>query len=316
MKKILNNKGFTLAELIIVMGLVGILFTTAIGVYSAFFGSLRNVRAANHIYEETNNVMERIMKEIRLNTIDYDEYFNKFVADSCYPKNEIYGQSTCKYNEQFYSTGKDGVFGTDDDISLGKNREADVSLGALGPDGILLTCSPGQYTNSNITPPVHKRAIDLSTQDQLILINGDGTQKTIIKRIGDQIGILELIGKDTDFDGHMDDWECKTGYNCPAKTTEGADGTNAFIPISPKSLSITELKFIIAPADDPLKSYNDSSVQVQPFVTLKLKAEANPKIATEFHEEKRPEISLESMITTKLHQEVHRYCFRKPIANP
>ena len=204
------KKGFTLAELIMSTVILSILIITGAGIYTNFYNSVRNLRASNLVYEETRFVMERIVKEIRGASIDYEEYYNQAAnfGGSALSMNETYGQNYCEYSQQFYAAGPDGQFGTYDDESLGKRKD-----GSPAP-------------------------IDSVIQDDLFLINANGNQRTYIKLLKGadgvgKIGMLKLVGKDYGMDGisadnggHaclrdtgekdglIDTWFCEKGFNC------------------------------------------------------------------------------------------------------
>ena len=117
-----NKKGFTLAEMLIASVILAFLISTAVAISSNFFNSLRNIQAANTVYDEANFTMERIIKEIRNGTVDYEEYYNQASNFFGIATNQTYGQNYCQYSRQFYSAGPDGQFGTFDDESTGQRR--------------------------------------------------------------------------------------------------------------------------------------------------------------------------------------------------
>ena len=211
-------KGFTLVELLIASLILGILITTAASVYSNVYKAVRNIRGANIVYEEARFIIERIAKEVRNGTIDYEEYYNQaanfFGQDQ---KNTTYGKNYCQYSQKFYTAGLDGQYGTYDDQSTGKLREGE----------------PNPIEN-----PIQK---------SLFIINGAGNKRTYIRRIEAEvdgeimgkIGFLKLKGKDCgvdrlcvedediegndceidagEKDGLVDTWACEEGYNCTSK---------------------------------------------------------------------------------------------------
>ena len=291
-RKIKNIRGFTIAELLIATVILGILLLSAGAVYSNFFNSYRNLKAANLVYEEARFTMEKIVKEARKGTIDYEEYFNQSKNNSPSTKNETYGKNYCEYSTKFYDFGKDGQPNTYDDINRGTNSDAP--------------------------------AINTPMQNHLFLINANGDQRTYIKLIkkrdknGDligKVGILKLKGEDfgsdniksnrTDCkkdagegDGLIDTWMCESGYNCTPESKrvdacvgkihtiyDDSNATNpesSFIDITPSTLDIVDLKFFITPSNDPHKAYADASAQIQPHVTIKLIAKANKKLVNKF----------------------------------
>jgi len=317
-----SKKGFTLAELLISSTIFGILIMSAFSIYTNFYNSYRNLRAANLIYEEARFTMERIAKEIRNGTIDYEEYYNQATnfGGSEVSVNDIYGQNYCQYSRQFYAAGPDNQFGTYDDESLGVRKE-----GSNAPLGNLI-------------------------QNQLFLINGAGDQRTFIKLIKTtkglgKIGMIKLDGKDYGLDhinadtgglscmrdsgekdGLIDTWFCEKGFKCPPGVTDktvsvglctGPVDTimdnpsdlseSSFLDITPQTLDVEDIKFFITPSDDPYKAYNDPSVQIQPNVTIKLTARAGPEISGEFTG-KVPEIVIESTVSSRTYKEIITAC--------
>jgi|GEM_PF-2212555 len=326
MKTLRKNAGFTLAELMISVTVLALLITFSASVYINFFGSMRNIRAANGVYEEARFAMERMVKEVRNGTVDYEEYYNQDTHFFGSPTNETYGQNYCEYSRQFYGAGKDEVFGTTDDESVGL-RNLDVPA-----------------------------AVSNAIQPNLYLININGTRRTYLKRferevngrkIG-RVGILELEGRDYGIDhisqvdpppsspacplvnytstcssdegekdGRIDTWFCAEGFCCGQQNITGDGGCtgampvvsdNSFVDITPISLDVTSLQFIITPPDDPRKAYNDATVQIQPQVTIRLTARANAALTNEFRLNSTPSITLESSVSARVYNEIVTEC--------
>ncbi|MCK5612995.1 hypothetical protein KAR91_64570 [Candidatus Pacearchaeota archaeon] len=303
--------------------ILAILVMSAAGVYTNFYNSVRNLKAANLVYEEARFTMERIVKEVRSGTIDYEEYYNQKTNFRGIGINETYGQNYCQYSRQFYNAGPDNQYGTFDDASTGQRRDG-------------------------VPPPIEDKI-----QDKLYLISPSGTQRTYIRRIemddgfGNIIGkiaMLKLVGKDCGIDqmcsketqngcprdsgegdGLIDTWECESGFDCKFQNIEkplplDCSGQikvirdnpddiedSSFVDITPNSLDITNLKFIITPQDDPHKAYLDPTTQIQPHVTIKVNARANPKIANSF-KGSTPSIPLESTISARAFTPVITEC--------
>lgn len=342
-----NKKGFTIAELMISVTILTILMTIASSIYSNFFGSIRNLKAANTVYEEARFVMERIVKEVRNGTIDYEEYFNQNLLKqnlSNYEsiRNETYARDYCQYSRQFYNLGPDDELGTIDDESTGTRVENDLITGAQVPPAI------GDLSGN--PEPI---------QNDLFLININGDKRSYIKRIEKEdgtntigkIGLLRLTGEDFGIDhinsfdedlsgfgnddtfecekdpgegdGRIDTWLCEDGFACEKidLTGDSCSGKthnivydpndpedNSYIDITPSSLDIVDLKFIVAPMDDPRKAYNNIDVQIQPHVTIRLVARANPKLANEFKSGRLPDIILESTVSARAYNEIITEC--------
>jgi hypothetical protein len=325
--------------------LLAVLIGFATTIYLNFYGSVKNLKAANTVYEEARFVMERITKEIRNGTIDYEEYYNQSLFKNRFPgsyelvKNETYGQDYCQYSLLFYKPGNDGEIGTADDESTGKRE--DLSLAAVGPSPI---------------------------QSDLFLINMNGDKRAYLRRIEKtdgstgqkigRVGLIKMTGGDfgvdhidaTDNleptcvpdagenDGRIDTWVCDDGFTCDTKQIsssfcsgklcgEGAppdsyceglqyniiynplDPTeNSYLDITPTALDIVSLEFIISPEDDPRKDYNVDAMQIQPSVTIKLVARANPKLAAGFTAGQSPNIILTSTVSARAYNEIITEC--------
>ena len=52
--------------------ILGVLVTAMANIYANVYNSIRNIRAANTVYEEARFTMERMFREIRNGTIDYE----------------------------------------------------------------------------------------------------------------------------------------------------------------------------------------------------------------------------------------------------
>jgi len=298
--------------------------------------------------------MDRIIKEIRSGTVDYEEYYNQSENFQGLETNETYGQNYCQYSRQFYSAGPDKKYGTYDDESTGLRKE-----GSKAPIKDLI-------------------------QSKLYLIDTSGTQRTYVQRveiqkmdssdppqpIGKPIGkvaILKLVGKDYGInhlpkgenrpncadsgegDGLIDTWVCDSGFKCAKKrvtsfvesqtgpvdcsevletpfdypgTLDDVDpdvcetetcyasatqGKSSFVDITPETIDVVSLDFIVTPMDDPRKAYNQTEIQIQPNVTLKMVTRAAPKIASTFTGN-TPTIILESTVSARAAKEIITEC--------
>ena len=337
--------------------ILALLITFASSIYINFFGSVRNLKAANLVYEEARFTMERITKEIRNGTIDYEEYYNQNLVKELhgasyeYIRNDTYSRSDtyCQYSRQFYGLGPDGEFDTLDDESTGVRAEVDAITEEASPPAIGRLNEAG---TEYIPDPI---------QSDLYLININGDRRSYIKRIErvdsggttvGKVGLVKLIGEDYGIDrvnsldpdldpstpdtcssdpgendGRIDTWICEEGYTCPDieinvgdcfDAVAGQDvinnpanpDENSFVDITPASLDIVDLKFIISPMDDPRKAYNTNEVQVQPHVTIKMTARANPRLAAEFQSDRIPDITLESTVSARAYNPIITECNR------
>jgi prepilin-type N-terminal cleavage/methylation domain-containing protein len=331
----MNKKGFTIIELLIALTILTIIAIFSGRIYINYTGAARDLKAANLVYEEGRFLMERIVREIRSNAIDYEEYYNQNVTGG------NLAQNYCEYHKIFYEPGVDIVLGTRDDESIGQRRTGEFP--AISRDD-----GSGGWEADPI-------------QDDLYLINVNGNQRTYIIRTeqdldGDtemegRISMVRLEGKDfgqdhidsTDpendgsgsgaalcsadageKDGLIDTWHCLPEYPCitdaPISGSGLCEGDGhtiernhsvpdySFIDISPASLDIVNLKFIISPMDDPWKAYNDDSVQIQPHITIQMTVRANDLITDQLNTERKPSITLTSTVSARNYDQIRSSC--------
>lgn len=328
-------RGFTLIELTIALVVLTMLSIFSGQLYLNYTNASRNLKGANLVYEEARYLMEKMVREIRQNGIDYEQYFNQNVM---IPLNGegTYTDNYCSYSSFFYNSGIDGNPET---------LEDNESRGVRNPERLL-------------TIPGSPEAV-IPIERELYLINISGNKRTVLTRVselvnGDTIGKVALLKMDgLDYgadhinsqnpsggspptadplcepddgenDGLIDSWHCATGFPCKIITDtfnpvsgciglthlvvkEPSDPNYSFVDISPNALNVVDLKFMIAPADDPWKAYNMNEYQIQPHVTIQMTVEANPKMvsATGNHP---PSITLTSTITARNYNEINSDC--------
>ena len=131
------------------------------------------------------------------------------------------------------------------------------------------------------------------------------------------LAALRLTGKDeAPKDGINEAWACSTDFDCAdfennLKGTLTAD-TNTiykgFVPISPLRSDVESLQFIIAPLEDPLKAYAETTPDVhqQPHVTVLLKVKPAATETQNFGGE-IPSISLQTTVTTRAYGDVKSF---------
>jgi len=156
-------------------------------------------------------------------------------------------------------------------------------------------------------------------QEELYLLNEAGDEKTIIRRrtnlgnkcygVAEQsridrdnssiaiqdieycrIEILKMSGVDTDLDGTVDTWSL-------------ADGYDQFQVISSPDIDVVDLRFFIAPAEDPNLGYSESAAkQTHPHVTIIYSAQVNPQknalISGDF-----PQMTVQTTVGSRIYRE-------------
>lgn len=173
---------------------------------------------------------------------------------------------------------------------------------------------------------------DMHEVDMLFLIGGDGMTKTIIAPepwengadSGTVVSMLKLAGTDTDNDGVPNSWACSSDYYCPQSNNLPeivsarladltADPTETlsslfqeFAPIFPYKLDITDLRFYIAPIEDPRKAYDEFAQKIQPYVTIIMTATINDPRITELPESQRS-ITLQATVSSQIYNEILSY---------
>jgi len=262
------------------------------------------------------------VKEIRNGSVDYEEYYNQAANFFGTGVNETYGQNYCQYSRQFYSAGPDGKYGTYDDESTGLRN----------PDSPAPIESPIQEQLYLIDPTGTKRTYlrRIETTDEL----GNTIGKVaLLKLAGEDYGVDHLADGENSFgcgrdqgekDGLVDTWVCDDGFDCdsvtPGDLPVGCSGqveiirddpddlsNSSYVDITPSSLDVVDLKFIITPGDDPRKAYAEPDTQIQPHVTVKLVIRASPRIASQIRGS-TPDIVLESTISSRTQTEIVTEC--------
>lgn len=160
-----------------------------------------------------------------------------------------------------------------------------------------------------------------TVMQELILINGAGDERTVFVHEAFESGSdeyfiskLEFSGTDSDYDGIVDLWECANGYTC---TTDGSltgdddltdsdDPQTDFMPITPSALSIDSFYIYIAPFEDPYRAFGEEDVQIQPQVTIVLKATLSDAYGNRMLGS-MPTITIQRTISTGVYAEVPSY---------
>ncbi len=335
-----HKKAFSLAEVLIASFIFVMVGLIGVTVFVNVLKIQRRINLENTMYEDARFLMERISREIRRNTVDYEEYYNKLVEQ----KN--YGEKYGCYGSRFYNPGSDNAYGalctpagdpncvvdkTSLDSNSGQNPFAGNSYVDKDPDAASAFCD--KNLGSNLDPfcgNANQAAYQL--QDQLYLIDGKGEKKTLFATKNilvdnqnvNSVGLLELEGEDNDHDGIVEQWKnCNSGSNayCCAKnfictgnleaslhSANSAQNYLGFVPISPSRTTVTKLKFIIAPLEDPRKAFAESTpdIQQQPHVTVLLTVQPSALVLQNYSGE-IPSITLQTTITSRVYNEVKSF---------
>lgn len=214
-----------------------IIMTLSVKVFTDVFMGSRRVDVSRILFEESKIVMEKIVKEIRRGTVDYEEYWS-WNNVSAMDYSENYGD----YALQFYRDPSGNV------PAVKSREDENIGINARG-----------------------NTALNDHLPEELYLITSDGFEKTIIKKVQNgtefRLAMLKLIGADDNGDAIPDVWT-------PAPDFLNG-GSAVFQEIQPDTIKITGLKFIVSPLEDPRKAFATftNDVQIQPHVTILLTTE-------------------------------------------
>jgi len=321
-------------ELVVALVILAFITLFATTIFLNYTQRTRELKAANLVYEEGRYLMGRLMNEIRQNTIDYEGYFNQNVM------NGALGQNFCAYDQVFYTPSFDEVIGTSDDESLGM-RDPDalfqgnpITAPLINPqqDNLFLINQEGNQR-------VYFTRIERKFDDDPLGKLG------LLKLVGKDFGDDQINGFDSynglnasnplcqpdprENDGLIDTWQCDSDFNCDEEILApninvdlmpGCDGYihqayndiesefHSFVDISPNAVNLVDLQFTLHPEDDPHKAYRVDELQIQPYITVQMTLEANPKLASGLDPEKLPTITLTSTASTRNYVEVPSGC--------
>lgn len=207
-KKSKKREAFTLVEVLIAASIFTIVSLIGINVFVNVIRIQRRVTLENAIYEDARVMMERIAREIRSNTVDYEEYYNKamdqeggFASITGLGTKNPYGNRYGCYAKRFYNPGTGGPenknFGAmcADGSTVSSNPDCiidkttlDINTGQ-NPFAGFSTVSPDKdpqsanafcdYSYSGDINCGKAADDDHNVQDELYLVNSLGTQKTI-----------------------------------------------------------------------------------------------------------------------------------------
>lgn len=242
-----QKKGFTLMEIIIATTIFTVVGVMGVTIFVNVMRVQSRITLENAIYEDGRFMMERIAREIRQNTVDYEEYFRE--ADNLVPK--LHGQEFGCYAQQFMELGSDTDYGTKCNASFGSVPVKDspgcvinkttqdinsgqnpVSAPGVRADDANARCSAERGDNPTDCRVGAAGYDNFFKADQLFLINARGTEKTYLglKQVNNtpvenSVAMLMLEGVDTDSDGIREQWVdlgvnyytdfCMEGFVCP-----------------------------------------------------------------------------------------------------
>lgn len=330
--KINKKSGFTIAELLVVITIFTTITLISSSVYSRYSTAERKVKQENELLEETRFTMEKIVKEFREGTLDYEEYWNQANnGDDCILYSSggtiiheesygTYGNCYKDYTAQFYDTP---TIYTSNKLNTGQNpSDADETTIFQTDINAVSTTGSDDYQ-----------------QDELYIINNSGNKKTLLRltqiskplptdalNTEGRLQILRLNGFDLGYeddntsalikasfnDGIIDSWKCSKDFTCNTILSDGTstaptilDNNDGWIDYSPSTLNITNLEFYIAPLEDPKKAYNEDSpeIQIQPHATIMITAQMSSDKFKGLPGE-NPNITLQTTVSARVFNEV------------
>ena len=251
-------RGFTLIEVLIAASIFTTVSLISLNIFVNVIRTQRRVSLDNAMYEDARVMMERNAREVRSNTIDYEEYYNKATK-----KTNPYGTAYGCYAKRFYNPGSGGL----EDVHFGALCADGDPDPAKNPDCVIdkttLDINTGQNPFTGFVPVPDGEPKDASAfcdvnfsaqescamdknrnvQDQLYLINAKGKEKTILALKNTSIdappehalALLRLSGQDKDQDGVVEVWKgcnddatnycCSTGFDCNLDAMETLENT-------------------------------------------------------------------------------------------
>lgn len=335
MEFIKKTSGYTLIEVIVAVGIFVSMITLTTSITINFYNAQKKERIRNVLIEETQYLANRIANLIRNNTISYDEYSsdNREQGIVGSRNNITYGNDQLSYEDNFYyyptcePGEKDG-----EDLNL-DGVVCDHSDEDTFNEGYFNTNADNDRANDDETEAaLHQITGATNTngheQFELYLVDSTGTKRTLLRRMsngvdddndetvdedgetfwetgtdgnidgGERIGILEITAEsDIDGDGILDFESEETNFRGDGNSTIE---TSDFIPISPRTIDIVDLRFFIAPLDDPRKAFAETGkdVQIQPHVTILLKTRPGKRFMRQLPGQPF-EISMQTTITSR-----------------
>lgn len=326
-----NIKGYTLVEVIVAIGIFSLMLTITSIVTVNFYNTQKKERIRNLLIEESQFLMNRVANTIRNNTISYSAYYSNNKEELT--GTIVYGDEPKEYEERFFylptceegevhgdNTGPDGIECDREDPNAFNegyfNTYADKERApSIGDNDDPSESALQQITDANNTAGYEQR--------ELYLVNSDGTERTILKRIGngiddnedgnidededdywnggdggERLGILQIVAHDDlDSDGELDFVTESENFQADGDTDIE---TEDIIPISPLTIDIVDLQFFIAPLDDPRKAFAETGkdVQIQPHVTILMKTRPGKKYLQQIPGEPF-DISIQTTVTSR-----------------
>ncbi|MFH0838114.1 MAG: prepilin-type N-terminal cleavage/methylation domain-containing protein [Patescibacteria group bacterium] len=325
--------GFTIIELMIALTILTMLALFGGRIYLNYMSASRDLKAGNLVYEEARFLMEKIVREVRQSGIDYEQYFNQNVMIpynlATFGETGSYGDNYCVYSSFFYDNDNEsiGSRNTDMEASIVAAPLNPAAVRAIENDLYLINLAGNRRT---MIKRIERNVDgDLIGKISMVKMEGRDFGEDHINRndsyngaAASEAGCLATKSDTREADGLTDTWLCAPDYPCTRNTpldddiygvncfgfADTVDDDHGFVDISPNALNVVNLQFIVSPKDDPWKAYNMDDAQIQPYVTIQMTVEANPKLVDTTNEARVPSITLTSTITTRNYNEINSDC--------
>jgi prepilin-type N-terminal cleavage/methylation domain-containing protein len=343
-KNNLKKKGFTLVEIILASSIFAVVGLIAVTVFVNILRIQQRVSLENALYEDARFMMERIAREIRTNTVDYEEYYNKLV------EKQPYGKTHGCYATRFYNPGSDNDFGakcnngenplikpdcvidkTTLDINTGQNPYFGNGFQDSAAKDANAFCDKNFASDVDPACGDATSLVNHNLNNQLYLIDSKGREKSLLAQkaltrepdVQYSLALLRLDGEDGDNDNLIERWTncsnnafcCAKEFDCNNLTGSLEDTLNfdddhykGFIPISPSRTNVKSLQFYVAPLEDPRKAFAEDSpnIQQQPHVTVILTVEPAKSVLKNYNGE-IPTVTLQTTITSRVYNVIPSY---------
>ncbi|MFC1599861.1 type II secretion system protein J [Patescibacteria group bacterium] len=306
MRNLKQQKGFTLVELIITVTIFSVFMLSLVTLTIDLYRNSRRIQLQEQLYQDMRAMMRQVTILIEDNAIDYEEYYRASVEDE--ELANLYGSGAYVYGDygsQFYNFGSDGAPGVLCNDGTPANSDCVIDRTTLDRNTGQNPADADPINANAFCGGIDQTACLTSDQDQLYLINDRGDRKQIlaleeVERVIDGVvetetvlSTLWLTGRDSDGDDLTDIWDYADEFlifgnpldelNTAKDESSVYDG---FIPISPLRTNITNLKFHIAPLEDPYKAFGEADpatgTLVQPHVTVVMTAQPSKAELTNY----------------------------------
>lgn len=270
----------------------------------------RHSTKTQYFYAESQLLMNRISEVIRENTIDYDRYFlESGPACGGFDARQI---ETSRYPDIFY-------------WDINSDNKLDRNLLGAKPDGSEDACSRAWHTDSgkivnNASEPLPLYMIN-GSRDKRFSLKWEETQKTLL--------LATEIGTDTDGDGEAETWSfmkdsgaglrIDTNKVCVYDDGAGnqtrilgeASAENCISSHGPMEISLPEMEvsdfsYRLTPDRDPFLATRIDPAMIHPLVRLRLNLVMRDPKSQGFSETTRPEISLQTAISSRIYGNTRR----------